>query len=41
MRRLLCRLLGHRWVHVDAEPAASFPICRRCGKWDRYPRSLA
>ena len=42
LRRLVCRVLGHRWETVTpkkGEPAsllfANFVVCWRCGKLDR------
>lgn len=34
-RRLICWALGHRWVHVDAQPVTAFDACTRCGKYER------
>lgn len=30
-RRLVCRLLGHRYVEADAAGIFSFVVCKRCG----------
>lgn len=36
IRRLICRLFGHRKVWVDrAVPVAEFWSCTRCRKWWR------
>lgn len=35
LRRLLCRLLGHRWMDGGGS-VMSFPCCSRCGKWERW-----
>lgn len=35
-RRWLCRRFGHKPAHCRrGEPVASFPVCRRCGKFGR------
>lgn len=42
LRRLVCRLVGHRWCTVTPKKGhavtllfANFVVCWRCGKLDR------
>ena len=36
IKRLICRLFGHRWTHIDETTVISYEphiraVCRRCG----------
>lgn len=37
LRRLLCRVLSHKWHgEMAGEPVVPlFLVCTRCGKWER------
>ena len=34
-RRVLCRVLGHRWLLGGVTGLLEFPVCVRCGRWSR------
>lgn len=34
-----CETFDHDWIEGGISGLMQFPVCRRCGKWERYYRS--